>query len=69
MTRFDFSSSSLSLSRPAVSWQIVPPILDELPNVFGCLDATDYHDRITAAGDMVIYRGGFPAIDGRQPLF
>jgi type IV secretion system protein VirD4 len=27
------------------------------------------HDRITAAGDMVIYCAGFPAIYGRQPLY
>jgi type IV secretion system protein VirD4 len=29
----------------------------------------DEHDRITAAGDMVIYCAGFPAIYGRQPLY
>ena len=27
------------------------------------------HDRITEAGDMVIYCAGFPAIYGRQPLY
>jgi type IV secretion system protein VirD4 len=27
----------------------------------------DEHDRITAAGDMVVYCAGFPAIHGRQP--
>ena len=29
----------------------------------------DEHDRITAAGDMVIYCAGHPAIYGRQPLY
>jgi type IV secretion system protein VirD4 len=29
----------------------------------------DAHDRITEAGDMVIYCAGFPAIYGRQPLY
>src|ERR1700693_5294976 len=29
----------------------------------------DDHDRITAAGDMVVYCAGFPAIYGRQPLY
>jgi type IV secretion system protein VirD4 len=29
----------------------------------------DEHDRITAAGDMVVYCAGFPAIYGRQPLY
>jgi type IV secretion system protein VirD4 len=29
----------------------------------------DTHDRITAAGDMVVYCAGFPAIYGRQPLY
>jgi type IV secretion system protein VirD4 len=29
----------------------------------------DQHDRITAAGDMVVYCAGFPAIYGRQPLY
>jgi type IV secretion system protein VirD4 len=29
----------------------------------------DEYDRITAAGDMVIYCAGFPAIYGRQPLY
>ena len=27
------------------------------------------HDHITAAGDMVVYCAGFPAIYGRQPLY
>ena len=27
------------------------------------------HDLITAAGDMVVYCAGFPAIYGRQPLY
>ena len=29
----------------------------------------DEHDRITEAGDMVVYCAGFPAIYGRQPLY
>ena len=29
----------------------------------------DEHDRIIAAGDMVIYCAGHPAIYGRQPLY
>jgi type IV secretion system protein VirD4 len=29
----------------------------------------DDHDRITAAGDMVVYCAGFPAIYGQQPLY
>ena len=29
----------------------------------------DDQDRITAAGDMVVYCAGFPAIYGRQPLY
>jgi type IV secretion system protein VirD4 len=29
----------------------------------------DEHDRITAAGDMVTYCAGHPAIYGRQPLY
>jgi type IV secretion system protein VirD4 len=29
----------------------------------------DDRDRITAAGDMVVYCAGFPAIYGRQPLY
>jgi type IV secretion system protein VirD4 len=29
----------------------------------------DEHDRITVAGDMVLYCAGFPAIYGRQPLY
>ena len=29
----------------------------------------DDHNRITAAGDMVVYCAGFPAIYGRQPLY
>jgi type IV secretion system protein VirD4 len=29
----------------------------------------DDHDRITVAGDMVLYCAGFPAIYGRQPLY
>ena len=29
----------------------------------------DEHDRSTAAGDMVVYCAGFPAIHGRQPLY
>jgi type IV secretion system protein VirD4 len=29
----------------------------------------DAHDRITEAGDMVVYCAGFPAIYGRQPLY
>jgi len=29
----------------------------------------DEHDRITVAGDMVLYCAGFPAIHGRQPLY
>jgi type IV secretion system protein VirD4 len=29
----------------------------------------DQHDRITVAGDMVLYCAGFPAIYGRQPLY
>ena len=29
----------------------------------------DDHDRITAAGDMMVYCAGFPAIYGRQPLY
>ncbi|MGC1295240.1 MAG: hypothetical protein WA869_09375, partial [Alloacidobacterium sp.] len=33
------------------------------------LPQKDEHDRITAAGDMVVYCAGFPAIYGRQPLY
>jgi type IV secretion system protein VirD4 len=29
----------------------------------------DEHDRITVAGDMVVYCAGSPAIYGRQPLY
>jgi type IV secretory pathway TraG/TraD family ATPase VirD4 len=29
----------------------------------------DEHDRITVAGDMVVYCAGFPALNGRQPLY
>ena len=29
----------------------------------------DEHDRITEAGDMVVYCAGFPAIYGRQSLY
>ena len=29
----------------------------------------DGHDRITAAGDMVVYCAGFPSIYGWQPLY
>ena len=60
-----FLGTQVSTTMQEVQRPLLPP--DECQRMPG--PQKDEHDRITAAGDMVIYCAGHPAIYGRQPLY